>query len=141
VNLIEAVKSKALQVRNIAFYVALPSFFLGLVLLFGTRTIRCGAFFVPLALAGLAVVLATFWLKESLLHKVFFILAGGSGAALAITLIVADTMTMLGCPPGGDGGGIVLPMILICPPLFITGALGGIVFLIKESGAGDSSAQ
>lgn len=139
-NLIEAVKSKALQIRNIAFYVAIPSFFLGLVLLFGTRSsIKCGAFVVPLALAGLTVVLATFWLKEGWLQKCFFILAGGSGAALAITLIVVDTMSMLGCPPGGDGGGIFLPMILTCPPLFIIGALGGIVFHIKESEAKDAT--
>jgi hypothetical protein len=29
-------------------------------------------------------------------------------------------------------------MILICPPLFIIGAVGGIVFLIKESVAKDT---
>lgn len=138
-NLIEAVKSKALQIRNIAFYVAFPSFFLGLVLLFGTRSIKCGAFFVPLALAGLAVVLATFWLKEGWIQKCFFILTGGSGAALAITLIVADTMSLLGCPPGGDGGGITLPMILLCPPLFIIGAVGSMGCLAKEGMAKDSS--
>ena len=32
-----------------------------------------------------------------------------------------------------QGGLITLPMILICTPLFIIGALGGIVFCIKES--------
>lgn len=140
-NLMEAMKSRALQIRNVAFYLAIPSFFLGLWgLLFGTQSIRCGGFFVPkcggffvpLALAGLVVVLATFWVKESIVRKLFFILAGGSGTALAINLIVGPV-------GGGDGGGIFLPMILICPPLFIIGALGGIVFHIKESVAKDSS--
>jgi hypothetical protein len=132
-NLIKAMKSRALQIRNVAFYVTLPSFFLVLVVLLGTSSAG-GIPSIPLALAGMAVVLATFWLKESIVHKVFFILAGGSGTALAITLIVADSMSLLGCPSGGgDGGGIFLPMILICPPLFIIGALGGIVFHIKES--------
>jgi hypothetical protein len=123
-NLIEAVKSRTLQIRNIAFYVTLPSFFLVLVIVFDRTTRSSGIPSIPLALAGLVVVLATFWVKESILHKVFFILAGGSGTALAINLIVGPV-------GGGDGGGIFLPMILICPPLFIIGAVGGIVFHIK----------
>ena len=125
-NLIEAMKSRALQIRNVAFYVTLPSFFLVLVTVFGRAIGSSGIPSIPLALAGLVVVLATFWVKESILHKVFFILAGGSGTALAINMIVGPV-------GGGDGGGIFLPMILICPPLFIIGALGGIVFHIKES--------
>lgn len=129
-NLIEAVQSKTLQIRNIAFYVTLPSFFLVLVILFDRATRSSGVPSVPLALAGLVVVLATFWVKEGIVHKVFFILAGGSGTALAINMIVGP----LG---GGDGGGVFLPMILICPPLFIIGALGGIVFHIKDGVAKD----
>lgn len=131
-NLIEAMKSRAVQVRNAAFYVTLPSFFLVLVTVFGRAIRSSGIPSVPLALAGLVVLLATFWVKESILHKVFFILAGSSGTVLAINMIVGP----LG---GGDGGGIFLPMILICPPLFIIGAVGGIVFHIQESVAKDSS--
>ena len=125
-NLVEAVKSRALQIRNVAFYMTLPSFFLVLVIVFDRAIRSSGVPSIPLALAGLVVVLATFWVKESILHKVFFILAGGSGTVLAINMIVGPV-------GGGDGGGIFLPMILICPPLFIIGALGGIVFHIKES--------
>lgn len=131
-NLIEAMKSRVLQIRNVAFYLALPSFFLVLVIVFDRATRSSGIPSIPLALAGLVVVLATFAVKESILHKVFFILAGGSGTVLAINMIVGPI-------GGGDGGGIFLPMILICPPLFIIGAVGGIVFHIKDSVAKDSS--
>jgi len=125
-------KSTTLQIRNVAFYVTLPSFFLVLVTVFGRAIGSSGIPSVPLALAGAVVVLATFRVKESIVHEFFFILAGASGAALAITLIVFGIMRMLGCPPGGDGGGITLPMILICPPLFIIGAVGGIVCLVRS---------
>lgn len=133
-NLIEAMKSRALQIRNVAFYVTLPSFFFVLVTVFDRAIRSSGIPSVSLALVGLVVMLATFWVKESILHKVFFILAGGSGMALAITLIVGPV-------GGGDGGGIFLPMILICPPLFLIGAVGGIVFHIKESVAKDSNVK
>lgn len=136
----ETMKARSPQIRNIAFYVAIVSFFLVLLTLFGVRSIQSsGIPSIPLALAGLVVVLLTLRLKESVMQKCFFILAGGSGAGLAITLIVFDIMRMLGCPPGGDGGGITLPMILICPPLFLIGAVGGIVFLIKGRKTQDAS--
>jgi hypothetical protein len=134
-NLNQAMKTRPLQIRNAAFYVMLPSFFLALLGLFGVSIRSCGIPSMPLALAGLAVVLLTIRLEEGSIQKCFFIVAGASGAGLAITLIVFDIMRMLGCPPGGDGGGITLPMILLCPPLFIIGAVGSIVFLVKDSGA------
>lgn len=123
-----------MQIRNVAFYVTLPCFFLVLVIVFDRATRSSGIPSIPLALAGLAVLLATFRVKESILHKVFFILAGGSGAALAINMIVGPV-------GGGDGGGIFLPMILICPPLFIIGAVGCIVFLIKATANEPESAE
>jgi hypothetical protein len=83
-------------------------------------------------LPGLVVFLVSFWVEERFWHKLVFCLGGGAAGALLITLVVFHVLSLLGRTPGGDGGGITVPMILLCPPLFIIGSVGGIVVLIRS---------
>jgi hypothetical protein len=61
-NLNEALKTRSLQIRNIAFFVLLASFFLPK---FGWFAV----FIIPVAPTGLVVVLLTIRLNESIIQK------------------------------------------------------------------------
>jgi hypothetical protein len=81
--------------------------------------------------AGLVILVLTFMISEPKIQKLFFFLAGGAGTAALITLTVFQIMAWSGHPPGGDGGGITVPMlIIICPITFLIGTVGAIVCLI-----------
>ncbi len=84
--------------------------------------------------AGLVVLVLTLMIKEPKIQKLFFILAGGAGTAALTTLTVFWIMAWSGHPPGGDGGGITVPMLLIiCPLTFLVGTVGAIICLIVNS--------
>jgi len=81
---------------------------------------------------GLVVLLLTVAIAEPKIQKVFFIIAGVAGTAALITLNSFKMLSWLGHQPGGDGGGITVPMlIVVCPILFVIGAVGSTVCLIK----------
>jgi hypothetical protein len=129
-------KTRLTRIRNVAFWMMLLAAFLGLGMPQGWIGVPGTLFGVP----GLVVLLLTFWVRERLIQKLFFILAGGAAAALFITLVVFNIMRFLGHTPAGDGGGITVPMIMICPPLFVVGAVGSMVFLIKAKPSEPGSA-
>jgi hypothetical protein len=117
-----------LQIRNAAFYLMLAAFASLFAMLGSFFDIPCNI----VGVLGLLVVLLTIRLGENRMQKLFFILAGGAGAGYLITMTVFRVMGMLGHKPGGDGGGITVAMFfVVLPPLFIIGAVGSIVLLIK----------
>ncbi|MBM4083763.1 MAG: hypothetical protein FJ272_03155, partial [Planctomycetes bacterium] len=96
-------------IRSTAFYLMICCSFLVSIVPRRAFDVPCmvmGAF-------GLAVALPTFWIHESRIQKVFFIMAGGGAAVVLITFGVFHLLAMCGHTPGGDGGGITLPMVLI----------------------------
>lgn len=128
-------KEKLLIIRNMVFYMTILLFFASV----GSFRQMFDILFLPLGLPALAVVLLTIRVDEPRMQKVFFLLAGGAGAAMFITCAVFSLMRHFGHTPGGDGGGITVPMLLGCPIVFIIGAVGAIVCLVKGSKAQDNS--
>lgn len=124
-------KDTLLIIRNTVFYIMIPLFFVSV----GSFKQMFDILFLPLGLPGLVVVLLTIWIVEPRMQKVFFLLAGGAGAAMFITCAVFSLMRHFGCTPGGDGGGITVPMLLGSPIVFIIGAVGAIVCLVRGSRA------
>lgn len=120
-------KTNVRVIRNAAFYVMLAVLLLSL----SSLTALLDVLYIPFGLAGLAVVLLTIRLQEAKLQKAFFFLAGGSGTALLFTCAVFSLLRWSGHTPGGDGGGITVPMLILCPLVFIVSAVGCFVFLIK----------
>jgi len=126
----EQVMKDALPViRNTAFGLMILCSFMVFavpVKLFDVPCMIMGAF-------GLAVALTTFWVEESKVQKVFFIMAGGGAAAVLIAFGAFHLLAMCGHKPGGDGGGITVPTVLIGLALTIVGSIGAIVCLIKRA--------
>ena len=84
---------------------------------------------------GLVVVLLTIRLHETLARRIFFILTGVAGIGFLVTIGVFSLMSLCGHKPGGDGGGITVAMlIIILPAMFLIGAIGSIVLLVKGQG-------
>jgi hypothetical protein len=121
-------KEKLVIIRNTVFGLMILCFFVSV----GSFSQMCDILFMPLGLPALAVVLLTIWVDEPRIQKVFFLLAGGAGAAMFITCAVFSIMRYFGHTPGGDGGGITVPMLLGCPIVFIIGAVGAIVCLVRS---------
>jgi hypothetical protein len=121
-------KDKLLIIRNTAF---------GLMILSSLMvfSVPAKSFDIPCMITGafgLVVVLATFWLTESIVQKVFFIMAGGGAAAVLIAFGTFHLLAMCGHKPGGDGGGITVPTVLIGLALTVIGSIGAIVCLIRS---------
>jgi hypothetical protein len=116
------------NIRNAAFYAMLPVFLSLIVLLGPLFDIPC----YILGVLGLVVVPLTLKLGEPLAQKLFFLLAGGAGLGFGLTLAVFGLLALAGFKPGGDGGGpTVALLIVVFPLLFLIGAAGSIVLLIK----------
>lgn len=120
------------QTRNVAFYVQCAMFVAMFCVL--------GPLFFPLCaifgVAGLVTLLLSIKSVEPRIQKIFFMLAGGAGTASLLTLSVFQLNAWSGHTPGGDGGGITVPMlIVVCPALFLIGAVGGTVCRIKGRNA------
>jgi hypothetical protein len=125
----EALKTRSMQIRNLTFFVLLASFVsqdLNLLGITGFFLENLGLFSIARTGLGLAVVLLTIRLKESIMRKCCFIAAGGAGAGLAIQNIM---LTL---------GWHTRPMNRLCQPLFLIGAVGSIVCLVRGSMAKDT---
>ena len=121
-------KTKSLRIRNAAFAVQLAGFVAMFCMLGPWFDIPCALF----GAAGVVVWLLTIQLGEPGIQKLFFILAGVAGTGSLTTLVVFNLLRWSGHTPGGDGGGITVGMlIVVCPILFLIGAVGSLVFLIK----------
>ena len=130
--------SKLLRIRNVVFYVQC-AMFVAMMCIMGPRFFSLCALF---GVAGLAVLLLTLKLDEPKLQKLFFILAGGAGTAALVTNGVFHILAWSGHTPGGDGGGITVPMLLIaCPIGFLIGAIGVAVCRIRGRIAGARKAE
>lgn len=113
-----------------AFFLMIVSFLSMLATLNPRFDIPCNAF----GAFGVVVLLLTIAIGEPGIQKLFFILTGVAGTAALITLNAFKFLSWLGHQPGGDGGGITVPMlIVVCPILFLIGSVGSIVCLIKAA--------
>ena len=120
-------KGTLVIIRNTAFcLMVLCSFmvFSAPVTAFDVMCMIVGAF-------GLVVAIPTFWLDESRIQKVFFIMAGGGAAAMLIAWGAFHLLALVGHKPGGDGGGMTLPVVLIGGAASLIGSVGAIVCLVR----------
>jgi hypothetical protein len=125
-------------IRNMAFFLMIVSFLSMLTTLNPKFDIPCNVF----GALGVVVLLLTIVIGEPGIQKLFFILTGVAGTAALITLNAFKLLSWLGHQPGGDGGGITVPMlIVVCPILFLIGAIGSIVYLIKAQIAEKKTSQ
>jgi hypothetical protein len=140
-------KVNALQTRNAVFcglIFVFAVFVAGIITGWGKRF----GFAVPLSamavLAGAFVVLAaalvimTAKLKESGIRKWFFIVTGASAALIPIFAILHNVVYGLCvkfgwgfCGNGGDEAIFFILAVLVCPALFVLGAMGSIVLLVS----------
>lgn len=121
-------KDNLLIIRNGAFALMVFCFLMVFGVPRNTIDVMCmivGAF-------GLAVAIPTFWLDESRIQKAFFIMAGGGAAAMLIAWGAFHLLALCGHKPGGDGGGITLPMVLIGGVASLIGSIGAIVCLVRS---------
>lgn len=85
-----------------------------------------------LGVEGIVLFLLTLKQGERRWQKTFMLLAGGAGAGFLFTLGTFQILSRLGLQPGGDGGGpTVALLIIVFPALFLIGAIGSIVCLIR----------
>ena len=132
--------------RNAAFAAQLVAVGLGFCIVTG----RCGsglrsgpAFFWSIStcfaivvVGGLVVLVLTLRLREGLLPKLAFLLAGGSAVGLAVSFPVAMLMQYLarrfGQPqPFGPDGFAEFYALGVFPIAFLVGAVGGLGCLIR----------
>lgn len=114
--------------------IRISAFFLMIFSFFSVFGVSAKSFDIPCMIMGafgLAVALTTFWIEDSRIQKAFFIIAGGSAAAVLIAFGTFHLLAMCEHTPGGDGGGITVPTVLIGLGLTIIGSIGGVVCLIK----------
>lgn len=131
-------KDRLSTFRNVLFFAhlamtaAMGAFFLGIFRLPGLSFGRnYDVLAVGFGVCGLAVLLLTAGVKERWLQKGFFLLCGAAGAGVLVTLAAFSLLSWAGHPPGGDGGGITVPMLIGCPIAFLVGAVGAITCLIR----------
>jgi hypothetical protein len=135
------------QIRNIAFLVLVSIFALFFASLWlGGRLARFpGSLLLGLALAfgllGLVEVVLTVRLKEARAKQVFFLLAGASATAIPICAILHNVVYGVFIlwfgegfweRHGADEPVFFLLAIVVCPALFLLGAVGSLVFLAKD---------
>lgn len=115
-------------IRNTAFALMVLCFLMVFTAPVKTVDVMCmivGAF-------GLVVAIPTFWLDESRIQKAFFIMAGGGAAAMLIAWGAFHLLAMVGHKPGGDGGGMTLPVVLLGGVVSLIGSIGAIVCLVRS---------
>ena len=141
-------KVNALQVRNAIFW-ALVAIFAVLVTAIVTGWGRRLGFVIPLSamivlaaafvVLAVALVIITAKLKESGIRKTFFIVTGASAALIPICAILHNLVyglciVWLGKDfwgTGGDEAVFFILAIIVCPALFVLGAMGSIVLLVS----------
>jgi hypothetical protein len=140
-------KVEALQVRNTIFWALVAIFAvlvtaivtgrggrLGFVMPISAMIVLAAAFVV----LAVALVIITAKLNESRIRKSFFIVTGASAALIPIFAILHNLVYVLcvkfGWGFGGKGGDeavFFILAILVCPALFVLGAMGSIVLLVS----------
>jgi hypothetical protein len=135
------------RVRNTAFFVLVAIFALVFALLgLGGRLTRfpgslLAVLVIAIALLGLAVVVLTVRLKEARTKRISFLLAGASAAAIPICALLHNVVYALFILWFGEGfwerHGTDEPVFFIlatvvCPALFLTGAIGSFVSLAMD---------
>ena len=140
-------KVNALQVRN-AIFGALVVIFAVLAATIFTRMGRRLGFVMPFPVLAIlaaafvtlavALVIITAKLKESRIRKSFFIVTGASAALIPIFAILHNLVyalcIKLGWGFGGKGDDEVvffILAILVCPALFVLGAMGSTALLVS----------
>lgn len=134
------------RIRNAAFSAQLVAVALGLCITMGLSAtgFRGGPVFfwsfatcfAILVAGGLVVVVLTLRLREGLLQKLAFLLAGGSAVGLAASFPVAMLMQYLarrfGQPqPFGPDGFAEFYALAVFPVAFLVGAVGALAFLVR----------
>ncbi len=129
----EDVMKEILQHVRVGMLVLMVITFISLFLSLGPR------FHTPcyvLGVEGLILVVLTLLLRERLVQKMFFLITGAAGSGFLFTLGAFQVLSWLGHKPAGDGGGpTVALLIIVFPALFLIGAIGSIVCLIRAPGA------
>lgn len=140
-------KTKAVRIRNVIFWAMIAIFVLLLTVIFSFSRI-CGIKLPPttmLYLAGILLVLAaalvvmTIIVKESRIRKFFFLLTGASALGIPVCIVLHNLVyafcIKFNCVywKGDDEPVFFILALLVCPALFILGALGSIAMLIYGS--------
>lgn len=124
--------AKLPRIRNAVFYAQCTMFATMMCIMGEPFFFLCALF----GAAGLGVLLLTLKVREPVIQKVFFVLAGSAGAAALVTLAVFHILAWSGRTPGGDGGGITVAMLLlVCPALFLVGVTGSTACRIRAKSA------
>lgn len=143
--------SKSQRIRNVTFFV-LVAMFAALLAIFWPGTLLWKyvpgsvtlALAIAFALLGGVLVVLTLRLKEARIQRTFFLLAGASAVAIPICAILHNLVYGLFIWWFGEGfwerhgmdeGVFFILALFVCPALFLVGALGSIVLLIKDSQA------
>jgi hypothetical protein len=121
-------KDNLLIIRNTAFCLMV----LCSLMVFGVPVTSIDIVCMISGASGLVVALTTFWIDEAKLQKVLFIMAGGGAAAMLIAWGAFHLLSLVGLKPGGDGGGITLPTVLIGGAATVIGSIGAIVCLARS---------
>lgn len=139
-------KVKTIQIRNAVFWAMIVVFVILLNLIFNfgrfCRFRLPGSAMLYLAVALLvlaaATVVMTLKIKESRIRKFFFILTGASALGIPVFGILHNLVYFL-CikfgwvywEEGGDEPVFFILALFVCPALFLVGAFGSIVILIR----------
>lgn len=144
------------QIRRVSFFVLVVLFALLLAVfsLGGQRDwLPIGllaALAMALAVLGLVVVVLTLRLNEGGTKKAFFLLAGASAAGIPICALLHNVVYAL-CNSwfgegfwernGSDEPVFFILAIVVCPALFVIGAIGSTVFLAKDYQGGSQRTE
>lgn len=137
--------ARAPQVRNVAFFLLIAVFAVLVALISpGGRSVGIhGGFLVALALGfgvlGAVVALLTLRLPEGLTIKAFFLLTGTSAAGIVLCAILHNAVYgfLAWYSPGFwethgvDEGFFLVLAVVVCPALFLIGAIGSLALLIR----------
>jgi len=137
-------ETKTLKIRNVIFW-ALVVFFAALVAGIANRWMFWGhrmpllGFALGFAIIAVvfcalaaALVILTLKLKEPLIQRIFFLLTGASAVGIPICAILHNLVYGLFFHgKDGDEAVFFILAVIVCPALFVLGALGSIVLLIS----------
>jgi hypothetical protein len=132
-------KAKALQIRNVIFWV-LIAIFAALVAspclanrlrFWEYKRLLLAVIAVVFFALAIALLVLTVKLKEPLIRKIFFILTGASAVGIPICVILHNLVYGLFFHgKDGDEAVFFILAVLVCPALFAVGMLGSIVTLL-----------
>jgi hypothetical protein len=133
-------KTKALQTRNIIFWV-LVVFFAALVAGMGManrlrfweyKRLLLAVIAVVFFALAIALLVLTVKLKEPFIQRIFFLLTGASAVGIPICVILHNLVYGLFFHgKDGDEAVFFILAVLVCPALFVIGMLGSIVLLLS----------